>query len=111
MQLSLDDFGTGYSSLTYLCRLPIDTVKVDRSFVSQLGTGSRDASIVEMVVAMARTLQLDVVAEGVETEHQAEVPARLGLPLRAGLPLRPPVPGRRARLTVCLTRRTPPATS
>jgi EAL domain-containing protein (putative c-di-GMP-specific phosphodiesterase class I) len=73
VHLSLDDFGTGYSSLTYLCQLPIDTVKVDRSFVSQLGTGSRDASIVEMVVTMARTLQLDVVAEGVETEHQADV--------------------------------------
>jgi diguanylate cyclase (GGDEF)-like protein/PAS domain S-box-containing protein len=73
VRLSLDDFGTGYSSLTYLCRLPIDTVKVDRSFVSQLGTGSRDASIVEMIVTMARTLHLDVVAEGVETEQQAEV--------------------------------------
>jgi EAL domain-containing protein (putative c-di-GMP-specific phosphodiesterase class I) len=73
VRLSLDDFGTGYSSLTYLCRLPIDTVKVDRSFVSQLGTAARDASIVEMVVAMARTLQLDVVAEGVETAEQAEV--------------------------------------
>jgi len=73
VKLSLDDFGTGYSSLTYLCRLPIDTVKVDRSFVSQLGTGSRDASIVEMVVGMAHMLQLDVVAEGVETAEQAEV--------------------------------------
>jgi EAL domain-containing protein (putative c-di-GMP-specific phosphodiesterase class I) len=73
VRLSLDDFGTGYSSLTYLCRLPIDTVKVDRSFVSQLGTGTRDASIVEMVVTMARTLHLDVVAEGVETNLQADV--------------------------------------
>ena len=73
VRLSLDDFGTGYSSLTYLCRLPIDMVKVDRSFVSQIGTGSRDASIVEMVVTMARTLHLDVVAEGVETEEQAAV--------------------------------------
>ena len=73
VRLSLDDFGTGYSSLTYLCRLPIDTVKVDRSFISQLGTATRDASIVEMVIAMARTLQLDVVAEGVETAQQAEV--------------------------------------
>ena len=73
VRIALDDFGTGYSSLTYLCRLPIDTVKVDRSFISQLGTESRDASIVEMVVTMARTLQLDVVAEGVETEHQAAV--------------------------------------
>lgn len=73
VRIALDDFGTGYSSLTYLCRLPIDTVKVDRSFISQLGTESRDASIVEMVLTMARTLHLDVVAEGVETEHQADV--------------------------------------
>jgi diguanylate cyclase (GGDEF)-like protein/PAS domain S-box-containing protein len=78
VRLSLDDFGTGYSSLTYLTRLPIDVVKVDRSFVSQLGTGSRDASIVEMVVTMARTLQLDVIAEGVETEEQAAVLRSLG---------------------------------
>ena len=78
VRLSLDDFGTGYSSLTYLCRLPIDTVKVDRSFVSQLGTGTRDASIVEMVIAMARTLHLDVVAEGVETAEQADVLRRMG---------------------------------
>ncbi len=73
VRLSLDDFGTGYSSLSYLCRLPIDVVKVDRSFVSQLGTGSRDASIVEMVVGLAKTLHLDVVAEGVETQEQATV--------------------------------------
>ncbi|MDZ7731881.1 MAG: EAL domain-containing protein [Acidimicrobiia bacterium] len=66
----MDDFGTGYSSLTYLRQFPIDIVKVDRSFVNQLGTDSRDASIVEMVVTLAHGLELDVVAEGVGSEQQ-----------------------------------------
>jgi EAL domain-containing protein (putative c-di-GMP-specific phosphodiesterase class I) len=92
VRLSLDDFGTGYSSLTYLCRLPIDVVKVDRSFVSQLGTESPDASIVEMVVTLARTLQLDVVAEGVETEEQAEVLRRWGCRFAQGFLFARPMP-------------------
>jgi diguanylate cyclase (GGDEF)-like protein/PAS domain S-box-containing protein len=92
VQLSLDDFGTGYSSLTYLCRLPIDTVKVDRSFVSQIGTDSRDASIAEMVVAMARTLHLDVVAEGVETHRQAAVLRRCGCKYGQGFLFSEPQP-------------------
>jgi diguanylate cyclase (GGDEF)-like protein len=70
VHLSLDDFGTGYSSLSYLTRFPIDVVKIDRSFVSQLGVDERDASIVTMIVGMARTLGLDAVAEGVESETQ-----------------------------------------
>jgi diguanylate cyclase (GGDEF)-like protein/PAS domain S-box-containing protein len=92
VHLSLDDFGTGYSSLTYLTRLPIDVVKVDRSFVSQLGTGSRDASIVEMVMTMARTLDLHVVAEGVETEEQAEVLRGWGCPFAQGYLFARPMP-------------------
>jgi diguanylate cyclase (GGDEF)-like protein/PAS domain S-box-containing protein len=70
VKLSIDDFGTGYSSLTYLRRFPIDIVKIDRSFVNQLGTDSRDASIVEMVITLAQGLELDCVAEGVETKEQ-----------------------------------------
>ncbi len=70
--LALDDFGTGYSSLRYLCRFPIDVLKVDQSFVSQLGTGTRDASMVSMVVGMAEALSMTVVAEGIETTEQLE---------------------------------------
>lgn len=72
VKLSMDDFGTGYSSLTYLRLFPIDIVKVDRSFVNKLGTDSRDASIVEMVVTLAHGLDIDVVAEGVETREQLD---------------------------------------
>ena len=72
VNLVMDDFGTGYSSLSYLCRFPIDVVKVDRSFVSQIGTQSRDASMVSVVVGMAQTLRIDVVAEGVETDEQLD---------------------------------------
>jgi EAL domain-containing protein (putative c-di-GMP-specific phosphodiesterase class I) len=74
---AVDDFGTGYSSLTYLCQFPIDVVKIDRSFVSRMGADTRDASIVSVVVGLAQTLQLDVVAEGVETKEQLDTLAAL----------------------------------
>ncbi len=70
VRVSLDDFGTGYSSLSYLRRLPIDTLKIDRSFVSQLDRFDDKRQIVEVVLMLARLLELDVVAEGVETEAE-----------------------------------------
>lgn len=72
VRIMLDDFGTGYSSLSYLARLPIDGVKVDRAFVMSMTRDPHAATIVRAVVTLARELQLDIVAEGVETEQQRD---------------------------------------
>jgi diguanylate cyclase (GGDEF)-like protein len=78
VKILLDDFGTGYSSLSHLQRFPIDALKIDRSFVMHLGAGGDDGVIVRAIAAMARALELEVVAEGVETAAQAAEALELG---------------------------------
>ncbi len=92
VQLTLDDFGTGYSSLGYLTRLPIDALKVDRSFVDGLGTEDRDSAVTEAIIAMAHALSLTVAAEGVETPLQLAELTRLGCDLAQGFAIARPAP-------------------
>ena len=91
IRIALDDFGTGYSSLNYLKRYPVDRIKIDRSFVSQLGHGNTSVAIVQAMVTLAHALKIDVTAEGVETREQMEVLTRLGCNVFQGFLLSPPI--------------------
>ena len=84
VHLAIDDFGTGYSSLSYLKRLPVEALKIDRSFVEQLEDAAEDRAIVESIVALGRNLGLGVVAEGIERPGQAIELASLGCNLAQG---------------------------
>ncbi|HEC08709.1 MAG TPA: EAL domain-containing protein [Acidimicrobiales bacterium] len=94
VRISLDDFGTGYSSLSYLSRLPVDEIKIDRSFVSRLDSEARvDHQLVEAIVNLAAIFGLEVVAEGIETRHQLEIITGLHCPTIQGyLAARPGAP-------------------
>ncbi len=78
VQLSIDDFGTGYSSLSYLHRLPFDTLKIDRSFVSRVGEHGENSEILQTIISLAKNLKMRVIAEGIETEPQLAVLQNLG---------------------------------
>jgi diguanylate cyclase (GGDEF)-like protein len=92
LHFSLDDFGTGYSSLSHVKRLPLDTIKIDRAFVRDCTTDPNDAAIVRAIIAMAHSLDLNAVAEGVEHEAQLRFLQELGCAAYQGFLFSPPVP-------------------
>ena len=92
VSLSIDDFGTGYSSLAYLKRLPLNTLKIDRSFIQDIPSSSQDMEIVQAIILMAHTLHLQVVTEGVETTQQFEFLNQFGCDFIQGYLLSRPVP-------------------
>ena len=92
IQISIDDFGTGYSSLNYLQRLPLDTLKIDISFIRNVVTDPNDAVVVKTIIAMAHNLNLKVIAEGVENEQQVAFLREHGCDTMQGYFLSPPVP-------------------
>ena len=92
LRFSMDDFGTGQSSLSYLTRLPLDQLKIDQSFVRNIGIQHTDALIVQTIIGMAQSLGIDVIAEGVETEAQRAFLERHGCTLWQGYLFSRPVP-------------------
>jgi diguanylate cyclase (GGDEF)-like protein/PAS domain S-box-containing protein len=97
MSLAVDDFGTGYSSLSYLKRFPVGMLKIDRSFISGLGTSPDDTALVQTMVSLARTLGLRVTAEGIETREQMQILRELGCDLGQGYFFSQPVPAAQLR--------------
>ena len=92
VRFSIDDFGTGYSSLSYLRRLPADAIKIDQSFVKGLGKVVEDTAVVRMIIELAHTLGLEVIAEGVETEEQATLLKEMGCDFAQGYHFSEPLP-------------------
>ncbi|MFM6151427.1 MAG: EAL domain-containing protein, partial [Sphaerospermopsis kisseleviana] len=92
IKISIDDFGTGYSSLSYLQNLPIDTLKIDRSFIVKISDSQANFGIVQAIIRLAHILNLDVVAEGIETLAQANNLLALGCDYGQGYLFSPPIP-------------------
>lgn len=91
VQVYIDDFGTGYSSLSYLHNLPIDTLKIDRTFISQLGSADESKEIVRTILSLAHSLGMKVIAEGVETQIQLSSLQKLNCEFMQGFLFSKPV--------------------
>jgi len=94
VRIAIDDFGTGYSSLSTLKQLPIDTLKIDRSFVRDLETNAEDRGLAEAIITLAKTLNLHLVAEGVETRAQADFLRKRGCDELQGYYFSKPLPAK-----------------
>ena len=97
VRFAVDDFGTGYSSLTYLKSLPVDSLKIDRSFIDGLPDEPHDRSITEAIITLGNSLGLTIVAEGVETVEQWIALDELGCTVGQGFLWSPPIPRQRSR--------------
>ncbi len=100
VRIALDDFGTGYSSLSLLQQFPIQRIKIDRAFISGIAEQSNDRSLVRTIIAMAQSLGLDLVAEGIETVHQLQSLRELGCDKAQGFLISRPVPPEAVRTTI-----------
>jgi EAL domain-containing protein (putative c-di-GMP-specific phosphodiesterase class I) len=94
VRIAIDDFGTGFSSLSYLSKLPVDTLKIDRSFVTDIAAGPEGLALVSTIIKLAHSLKLKAVAEGVETEEQARLLRLLECDEMQGFLFSKPVPRR-----------------
>ena len=90
--VEMDDFGTGYSSLNMLSAMPVDVLKMDREFIRRIGTGEKDTHLIALILGLAKSLKIPVVAEGVETEEQLKLLRELGCPLVQGFYFSKPLP-------------------
>ena len=109
MRISLDDFGTGYSSLSYLHSLPLDSLKIAKPFVDGMVGHGREASFIGLIVDLARKLELDVIAEGIETPAQLAALRELGVELGQGFLVGRPAPAASGRFRREADRRSPAA--
>ena len=96
--IHIDDFGTGYSSLSYLAQLPVQTLKIDRAFIAQLSDPKANTKVVEAIIALGKAMELEVVAEGVETDQQYAIVRRLGCDLVQGFFIARPMPADQLRI-------------
>jgi len=110
ISISMDDFGTGYSSLSYLHSFPIDVLKIDRSFVGRMTEGDQPLQIVRTIIELARVLNIDVVAEGIETSEQYHLLRELGCRFGQGYLFAKPMPAEQASVLLRLPGRVLPQT-
>jgi EAL domain-containing protein (putative c-di-GMP-specific phosphodiesterase class I) len=109
VKLAIDDFGTGYSSLSYLREFPIDVLKIDKSFVDGIAVSEQRLALAQGIVQIARTLQLEVVAEGIESEVQRDLLIAMGCQFGQGYLLAMPMPAQQAETLVRIGARLVPS--
>ena len=98
IHIAADDFGTGYANLSFLNRFPLDVLKIDRTFITNMGSDERSRKIVSTIVRLAQELGMSIIAEGIEAPQEIEVLREMGCDFGQGFLLSPPVPRNEAEL-------------